>query len=160
MYEYETWNESLTTYKSFKGTPFIYKITSTLSFYIFFLFFGVSFSLCQSDLSSDFRDLSKLPYARSLFFPWCTGDSMVNTEHTGKLNRNLPGMLFSTYDQDNDGKGSGNCASTYAGGWWFNSCYAGYLNGPWKDGQWSWAWYPAVTKGGDVYETLMMIRPN
>ena len=85
---------------------------------------------------------------------------MVNTEHTGKLNRNLPGMLFSTYDQDNDGKSSGNCASTYAGGWWFNSCYAGYLNGPWKDGQWSWAWYPTVTRGGDVYGTLMMIRPN
>nr|XP_022307571.1 ficolin-1-like [Crassostrea virginica] len=88
------------------------------------------------------------------------GDSMVKTEHTGKLNRNLPGMLFSTYDQDNDGKSSGNCASTYAGGWWFNSCYAGYLNGPWKDGQWSWAWYPTVTRGRDVYGTLMMIRPN
>ena len=85
---------------------------------------------------------------------------MVSTEYTGKLNRNLPGMLFSTYDQDNDRKSNGNCASTYGGGWWFNWCYVGYLNGPWKDSQWSSPWYPTVTTGADIYGTLMMIRPN
>ena len=85
---------------------------------------------------------------------------MVSTEYTGKLNRNLPGMLFSTYDQDNDRKSNGNCASTYGGGWWFNWCYVGYLNGPWKDSQWSSPWYPTVTTGTDIYGTLMMIRPN
>nr|XP_022307575.1 ficolin-1-like [Crassostrea virginica] len=88
------------------------------------------------------------------------GDSMVSTEYTGKLNRNLPGMLFSTYDQDNDRKSNGNCASLYGGGWWFNWCYVGYLNGPWKDSQWSSPWYPTVTTGTDIYGTLIMIRPN
>ena len=35
---------------------------------------------------------------------------------------------FSTYDKDND-KNSGNCASSYGGGWWYNSCAQGKLTG-------------------------------
>ena len=35
---------------------------------------------------------------------------------------------FSTYDKDND-KNSGNCASSYRGGWWYNSCAQGKLTG-------------------------------
>lgn len=88
------------------------------------------------------------------------GDSMVSTEYTGKNNRNLPGMLFTTYDQDNDRKSNGNCGAIYGGGWWFNWCYVGYLNGPWASSQWSSPWYPSVTSGTYIQETLMMVKPN
>ena len=32
------------------------------------------------------------------------------------------GMNFSTYDRDNDRWSGVNCASDYAGGWWYNAC--------------------------------------
>ena len=35
---------------------------------------------------------------------------------------------FSTYDKDND-KSSGNCASSWRGGWWYNDCAQGKLTG-------------------------------
>ena len=35
---------------------------------------------------------------------------------------------FSTYDQDHDSS-SGNCASSYRGGWWYYSCSQGKLTG-------------------------------
>uniref|UniRef100_A0A182WBG0 Fibrinogen C-terminal domain-containing protein n=1 Tax=Anopheles minimus TaxID=112268 RepID=A0A182WBG0_9DIPT len=38
------------------------------------------------------------------------------------------GSKFTTYDQDNDSR-KFNCASMLHGGWWFNSCYASFLNG-------------------------------
>ena len=37
--------------------------------------------------------------------------------------------MFSTFDNDNDGHASANCAATYNGGWWFKSCKQAYLNG-------------------------------
>ena len=33
------------------------------------------------------------------------------------------GMMFSTYDRDNDLYVSGNCAQEYGGGFWHNKCY-------------------------------------
>ena len=32
------------------------------------------------------------------------------------------GMMFSTYDRDND-KNSGECARSWKGGWWYNNCF-------------------------------------
>ncbi|XP_071947168.1 fibrinogen-like protein 1 [Antedon mediterranea] len=37
---------------------------------------------------------------------------------------------FSTYDRDNDGTSSKNCAENSQAGWWFNNCYHSSLNGP------------------------------
>ncbi|BFZ03924.1 hypothetical protein BsWGS_06963 [Bradybaena similaris] len=39
-------------------------------------------------------------------------------------------MYFSTSDADNDNT-TGNCAYSYDGAWWFNSCYNSNLNGIW-----------------------------
>ncbi|XP_075156832.1 ficolin-2-like [Haematobia irritans] len=41
------------------------------------------------------------------------------------------GMPFSTYDQDND-ISTRNCATYFRGAWWFKSCYASHLNGPYR----------------------------
>ena len=38
------------------------------------------------------------------------------------------GMAFSTYDMDQDNQ-VGNCALTFTGGWWFNSCHSMHPNG-------------------------------
>ena len=38
------------------------------------------------------------------------------------------GCKFTTKDSDNDRAGSGNCAITFRGGWWYNACYESNLN--------------------------------
>ncbi|XP_062604820.1 microfibril-associated glycoprotein 4-like [Saccostrea cucullata] len=87
------------------------------------------------------------------------GDSML---HTGSpYNYDLSGMYFSTPDRDNDGFPR-NCAalSNIRGGWWFNSCHLAFLNGPWSPESWTFPWYPTVTNGKQIKETLMMIKPH
>lgn len=84
-----------------------------------------------------------------------TGDRIVNTRITGYVLHSMP---FSTYDQNNAPDGV--CCSMYGCGWWINACYAGYLNGRWKDTSWKEPWAPAVTKAEDISSTVMMIRPN
>ncbi|XP_062572205.1 fibrinogen-like protein 1-like protein [Saccostrea cucullata] len=53
------------------------------------------------------------------------GDRSTNKSSGGSMD----GMPFSSYDCDNDLL-SGNCAASYGGAWWFNSCYNVFLNGP------------------------------
>ena len=60
---------------------------------------------------------------------------------------------FTTYDNDNDKHGGGNCGYNHQGGWWYKVCYRANLNGPhetpslpgvdqnhakleWHDGSW------------------------
>ncbi|XP_013110198.2 fibrinogen C domain-containing protein 1 [Stomoxys calcitrans] len=43
------------------------------------------------------------------------------------------GCKFSTKDQDNDKHASKNCAESYLGGWWYNSCHWSNLNGHYGD---------------------------
>ena len=40
------------------------------------------------------------------------------------------GRQFTTYDNDNDKHGGGNCGYIHQGGWWYNVCYNANLNGP------------------------------
>jgi len=41
------------------------------------------------------------------------------------------GHMFTTYDSDNDING-GNCASTFRGAWWYQSCHHSNLNGEYR----------------------------
>lgn len=42
------------------------------------------------------------------------------------------GMKFSAYDRDNDNSEEGSCAATLGGGWWFDRCQTGNLNGVYR----------------------------
>ena len=47
------------------------------------------------------------------------------------------GMMFSTYDSDNDNFHD-NCALQEGSGWWMNRCHAAHLNGKYYIGKTTW----------------------
>ena len=65
---------------------------------------------------------------------------------------------FSTYNKDNDNN-SGNCASSYRGGWWYNSCAQGKLTGePYSSStSYNYVKWPGVDNYA-LYEATMQIR--
>ncbi|XP_061190516.1 fibroleukin-like [Saccostrea echinata] len=83
------------------------------------------------------------------------GDRMLNT---GRSDKNLSGMYFTTQDRDNDGNGGANCAVNWGGGWWFNYCHEANLNGPWYPAVWRKAWSPTLQDGSSVRKTMMLIK--
>jgi len=91
----------------------------------------------------------------------------VNTEavtsvSTGDSLSFQSGDQFSTYDEDHD-RSDSNCAVTYKGGWWYNSCYKSNLNGKYyyggiiaEDGI---AWSTLTGNQYSLKTTEMKIRP-
>lgn len=70
---------------------------------------------------------------------------------------------FSTKDQDNDAH-TGNCATSYKGGWWYSSCHSSNLNGLYLRGSHaSYAngvnWYAWRQHHYSLKVTEMKIRP-
>ena len=65
------------------------------------------------------------------------------------------GRSFSTHDYDNDAW-SGNCAQSYGGGWWYNSCFQIHLNGP--HGTSKFTWYDGTVR--PLASSEMKIRPK
>jgi ficolin len=69
------------------------------------------------------------------------------------------GMMFSTFDRDNDKSGE-NCANTYMSGWWYNICYASNLNGVWGLNKWGGIMWESVDKYKSLTFVEMKVRYN
>ncbi|XP_061176990.1 ficolin-2-like [Saccostrea echinata] len=80
------------------------------------------------------------------------GDSMADNN----------GMKFSTKNQDNDQYGSGACATSYHGAWWYNTCTLSNLNGEYIYSAVSRhsrpTWYKWKDRWEALKQSLMMIR--
>ncbi|XP_053668085.1 microfibril-associated glycoprotein 4-like [Anopheles marshallii] len=70
--------------------------------------------------------------------------------------------IFSTFDQDNDDTDF-NCATTFAGGWWYYKCYVSHLNGEYLKGeinrQAGIIWYRFRGHYCSLKRAKMMVRP-
>ena len=55
------------------------------------------------------------------------------------------GMAFTTKDRDNDKWGSNrNCAVSFRGAWWYNSCLGPCLNSNYGESYYRWNWSPLL----------------
>ncbi|KAH8376980.1 hypothetical protein KR093_002493, partial [Drosophila rubida] len=69
------------------------------------------------------------------------------------------GMMFSTYDSDNDHSVDYNCALGWLSGWWFHKCYQSNLNGLYKDGVTNYIKWKTWIGLESMNFVQMMIRP-
>lgn len=72
------------------------------------------------------------------------------------------GYGFSTKDADHD-SWSGNCAQSYKGAWWYSSCIASDLNGPYNGlygdgGNFGLVWYAWTGHSESLVLSEMKIR--
>ena len=69
------------------------------------------------------------------------------------------GMMFTTYDQDNDKKPNhlthSNCAPSRGGGWWYNNCYKACLTCNRANVEWE-----TLSESPNVVNARMMIKPH
>jgi len=91
-----------------------------------------------------------------------SGDAGDSLQYEGDLNGNghfgyynHNGMKFTTYDQDNDNSGTGNCAPARGGGWWYNHCFWACLTC--NSANYAWDTLPSIVH---VVNSRMMIKPQ
>lgn len=86
------------------------------------------------------------------------GDSLANTTVAYKWNLN--GMNFSTYDEDNDGNPTLNCARQYLSGWWHNNCFLSCLTCKLNNFMWRSLLGLNYEPDGRLQAARMMIKSN
>ena len=74
------------------------------------------------------------------------------------------GQKFSTKDNDNDSYGT-NCATSFKGAWWYNSCHHAnlnglYLNGTYTENAVGMEWITWKKRHYSFMKTTMMMRRN
>jgi hypothetical protein len=73
------------------------------------------------------------------------GDPLLTGDNTTQIT----GKYFSTYDRDNDGTNTRNCAKDYGAGWWFGTgCAKANVNGRMLlEADWSAGIWPQISWG-------------
>ncbi|XP_053864493.1 fibrinogen-like protein 1-like protein [Malaclemys terrapin pileata] len=128
-----TWAESWSTYKYgfgnvqddyWLGTEYIYRITKQKVYQVRFVIHDSSGTMKYADYNLfGLEDESKGYRLRLGSYTGTAGDAMTSN-NPSTVHDN---MKFSTKDLDQD-TNSGNCASSYSGGWWYSACYSVRLN--------------------------------
>jgi Fibrinogen beta and gamma chains, C-terminal globular domain len=91
--------------------------------------------LIRYDWANDYR--SPVDQSASCTFDFTTDDYVVTFTSCNQLVGAVsPGLFghhnnkpFSTYDNDNDTHGGGNCADLYGAPWWYTACWSGSISG-------------------------------
>ncbi|XP_037736492.1 angiopoietin-related protein 6 isoform X3 [Chelonia mydas] len=128
-----TWAESWSTYKYgfgnvhndyWLGTEYIYQIAKQKVYQVRFVIHDSSGTMKYADYNLfGLEDESKGYRLRLGSYTGTAGDAMTSN-NPSTVHDN---MKFSTKDLDQDTY-SGNCASSYGGGWWYSACYSAQLN--------------------------------
>ncbi|NXG90615.1 FGL1L protein, partial [Stercorarius parasiticus] len=128
-----TWAESWSTYKYgfgnvhteyWLGTEYIHQISRQKVYQVRFVIWDAANNMRFADYNLfSVEDESHGYRLRLGTYSGSAGDSMtINSASIMHDN-----MMFSAKDRDQD-TSSGNCASSYGGGWWYSACYSVQLN--------------------------------
>ncbi|NXS75115.1 FGL1L protein, partial [Pandion haliaetus] len=128
-----TWAESWSTYKYgfgnlhteyWLGTEYIHQISRQKVYQVRFVIWDATDNVKFADYNLfSLEDESHGYRLRLGMYSGLAGDAMT-TNSASTVHDN---MKFSTKDLDQDTY-SGNCASSYGGGWWYSACYSVRLN--------------------------------
>ncbi|XP_053896780.1 fibrinogen-like protein 1-like protein isoform X1 [Malaclemys terrapin pileata] len=128
-----TWAESWSTYKYgfgnvqddyWLGTEYIYRIAKQKVYQVRFVIHDSSGTMKYADYNLfGLEDESNGYRLRLGSYTGTAGDAMTSNNPTTVHDN----MKFSAKDLDQD-TSSGNCASSYEGGWWYSACHSVRLN--------------------------------
>ncbi|KAF1488574.1 Fibrinogen-like protein 1-like protein, partial [Eudyptula minor novaehollandiae] len=128
-----TWAESWSTYKYgfgnvhteyWLGTEYIHQISKQKVYQVRFVIWDAANNINFADYNLfSLEDESQGYRLRLGTYSGLAGDAMT-TNSAATVHDN---MKFSAKDRDQDTY-SGNCASSYGGGWWYSACYSVRLN--------------------------------
>ncbi|NXF77760.1 FGL1L protein, partial [Sclerurus mexicanus] len=128
-----TWEESWSTYKHgfgslhtefWLGTEYIHQIAKQKVYQVRFVVWDSSNNKRFADYNVFSLDDESQGYRLRLGAHSGTAEDAMASKGTSTMHDN---MKFSTKDRDQD-TASGNCASSYGGGWWYSACYSVRLN--------------------------------
>ncbi|KAM7088739.1 fibrinogen-like protein 1-like protein [Ciconia maguari] len=128
-----TWAESWSTYKYgfgnvhteyWLGTEYIHQISQQKVYQVKFIIWDATNNTKFADYNLFSVEDESHGYRLRLGMYTGTAEDAMDSDNARKVHNN---MKFSAKDRDQDTY-SGNCASSYGGGWWYSACYSVRLN--------------------------------
>ncbi|NWI56926.1 FGL1L protein, partial [Calyptomena viridis] len=128
-----SWAESWSTYRFgfgnvhteyWLGTEYIHQITRQKVYQVRFVIWDASNNKKFADYNLFSLEDESQGYQLRLGAHSGTAEDAMASKGTTIMHDN---MKFSTSDRDQD-TSTGNCASSYGGGWWYSACYSVRLN--------------------------------